>query len=48
MKWRGLRDTFIENDGQNEWRVTQASAKAANQTFYFTLLNDLNKYPSDD
>ena len=36
------------NDGQNEWRVTQASAKAANQTFYFTLLNDLNKYPSDD
>jgi prepilin-type N-terminal cleavage/methylation domain-containing protein/prepilin-type processing-associated H-X9-DG protein len=47
-KWRALRDTFIENNGQNEWRVSKASADTAKQTFYFTLLNDLNKYPAND
>jgi prepilin-type N-terminal cleavage/methylation domain-containing protein/prepilin-type processing-associated H-X9-DG protein len=47
-KYRALKDTYIEQNGFNNWRVSKALSDAANNQLYFRLLTDLNKYPDKD
>jgi prepilin-type N-terminal cleavage/methylation domain-containing protein/prepilin-type processing-associated H-X9-DG protein len=47
-KYRALKDTFIEEDGLNQWRFNMATADATGYSWFYRLKTGLDRYPAND